>query len=167
MELVTPGLGLIFWQTIVFLIVLFLLSRLVWPKIMGALNEREQNIADALASAEKARKEMAALQSENENLLKEARSERDRILREAQTAAGKIIADARQEAQGRAAADLDAARSQIATEKAAAIAEIRNTVATMSLAIAGKVLRTNLDSVDSQKALVQQYLTEAEKSSFN
>lgn len=167
MELVTPGLGLIFWQTIVFLIVLFLLSRLVWPKIMGALNEREQNIADALASAEKARSEMAALQSENEALLREARAERDRILREAQAAAAKLIADARGEAKERAEADLEAARAQIVTEKNAAIAEIRNTVATISLAIAGKVLRSNLESSDAQNALVQQYLKEAEKSSFN
>ena len=83
MDLITPEIGLFFWQTIVFLVLLFLMAKFAWKPILNSVRNREQSINDALASAENARKEMQNLKSDNEQLMKEARAERDAILREA------------------------------------------------------------------------------------
>ena len=91
MELLTPGVGLIFWQTVVFLILLFLLSKLAWKPILSSLKEREETIRTSLDMAEKAKQEMAALKADNEILLKEAREERDKILRDARDAANRRV----------------------------------------------------------------------------
>ncbi|MES2388701.1 MAG: F0F1 ATP synthase subunit B [Bacteroidota bacterium] len=164
MDLVTPGLGLLFWQSMVFLLLLFVLGKFAWKPIMAGLHEREASIDAALKSAEKARHEMQALSNENEKLLAEARKERDRILLDATAAAAAIVAEARNEAGKKAAADLEAARQTIRTEKNAAVAELRNTVATLSLEIAGKVLRKDLSTDQSQKDLVATYLQSAKLS---
>src|SRR5690349_3439016 len=96
--LLTPGTGLILWQLIIFVALFLLLSKLAWKPIINSLKEREQGIQDALSTAEKARQEMAQLQSDNEKLLKEAREERDRILRDARTAANHLRDEANAEA---------------------------------------------------------------------
>ena len=83
MELVTPGIGLIFWMTLSFSILLFILGKFAWKPIMTTLKEREQTIENALLSAEKAKEEMLSLQAGNELLLKQARDERDAMLTEA------------------------------------------------------------------------------------
>lgn len=158
MDLITPGLGLLFWQTIVFLVVLFILSRFAWKPITKALAEREHNIDSALKAAEKARSEMAQLTSQNEKLLQEARRERDNLLKDAQSNAVAIIAEAREEAARKAAADLEAARQLIKTEKNAAITELKNQVAAFSIEIAEKVIRKQLSNDAAQKELVESYI---------
>ena len=164
MDLVTPGLGLIFWQTFVFLLLLLLLSKFAWKPIMKALSERETNIDNALKAAEKARQEMQKLSADNDKLLQEARKERDIILRDAQAAAAVIVADARAEAGKKAAADLEAARQTIQNEKNAAVADIKNQVATLSLEIAEKVLRAQLSNDQAQTDLVSGFLKTANSS---
>ena len=98
MELLTPDLGLIFWQLIGFLLLLFLLGKYAWRPILGALNERETSIEQALSAAEKAKAEMAQLKSENEKLLADARKEREAMLRDATAAANKLREEAREQA---------------------------------------------------------------------
>lgn len=160
MELLTPDLGLIFWQSLVFLLVLFLLSRFAWGPLLGALKEREQSISEALSSAEKAKEEMKNLTAQNEALYKEAITEREKVLRQAKEQAEKIIEAARAEAQVKIQADIDNSRKQIETERKAAIADIKNTVAELSLEIASSVLREKLSTTSAQTDLVEKYITE-------
>lgn len=161
MELVTPGIGLIFWQTVTFLIVLFLLSKFAWKPIMSALKEREKTIETALASAEQARAEMQQLKASNEALLQQARLERDAILKDAQEAANNIIGEARTKAITEADRIIANAKATIETEKQAALTELKNQVASLSIEIAEKVLRKQLSSDAAQKELVAQYINES------
>ncbi len=158
MGLVTPGLGLIFWMTIAFLVVWIGLGKFAWPSILETIKEREQNIKNALASADNARAEMAKLQSENEAILKQAREDRDTILKEGKEIKEKMIADAKGLAQAEADKIVASARESIQTEKTAAMAEIKNHVAALSIDIAEKILKNELSDAAKQKQLVDNLL---------
>lgn len=158
MDLLTPGIGLIFWQAVTFLIVLFLLGKFAWKPILSALETREHSIEEALKSAEIAREEMAKLQAKNEELLKEARKERDSILKDAQEAATKIRDEAKLQADESANKILKDAQAEIEQQKDAAISEVKNLVADLSINIAEKVLRQELADKKKQEGLVQDYI---------
>ncbi|MBC3540563.1 F0F1 ATP synthase subunit B [Rufibacter sediminis] len=156
--LVTPSLGLLFWQVVTFLVVLFLLSKFAWKPIMKALREREDNIDAALSMAEKAKLEMQALKADNERLLTEARVERDRILKDASEAATNLVETARAKATEEGQRMIEQARISIVNEKKAALTEVKNLAATLSIDIAEKLIRRELQDEQAQRALVQSYL---------
>ncbi len=158
MELVTPEIGLVFWTTISFLILLVLLRKYAWKPILGAVAERENTIAKALLQAEAAREEMARLTSENENLLKQARAERDGILSDANKVKNQIISDAKDAAQKEGARQIELARIEINNQKAIAMADIKNQVASLSLDIAEKVLRKQFEDQKKQDELIKELL---------
>jgi F-type H+-transporting ATPase subunit b len=158
--LVSPDPGLFIWSTVAFLILFFLLSKFAWKPIVKALDERERSIEDALSKAEMAKVEMAKLISENEDLLKEARLERDSILKEAKEIKDQIINDAKDQAKIEGAKLIEKAKDEITNQKLAAMAEIKNKVSSLSLAIAEKVLRKQLEDQDKQQALVNDLLKE-------
>ena len=158
MELIQPAIGLIFWMSVSFLLLLFILRNFAWKPILMLLSDRETSIAEALNSARKAKDEMANLKADNERLLNEARAERDRMLKEARDTKDSIVAEAKSKAQTEANKVLQQARETIQTEKLAAITELKNQVATMSIEIAEKILRTELGNDEKQKALVQSLL---------
>jgi F-type H+-transporting ATPase subunit b len=160
MELVTPGVGLIFWQTVTFLIVLFLLSKFAWKPIMSALHEREASIENALSAAEKAKLEMQGLKAENEKLLAEARMERDKILKEASEAGNAMVENARLKANEEGARMIAQAREAIENEKRAAITEVKNMAAVLSVDIAERILRKELSNPQAQQELAQDYIRE-------
>ena len=164
MELVTPDFGLLFWQVLTFLTVLFVLSRFAWKPIMSGLKEREESIENALAEAKKAREEIAGLKADNENLLAEARKERDKMLQEAQQIAASMVQDAKDKAGKESQALLNAAKAEIEISKEAALAELKNYLASTSLLIAEKVIRKNLSGDAAQQELVKDLLS---KSSSN
>ncbi len=153
-SLIEPAVGLIFWTTITFVLLLVLLGKFAWKPILNAIKTREKGIEDALASAESALKDMRELKSNNEKILAEARAERDNLLKEARDTKEVIIAEAKAKAQADADRILSSAREQITNEKNAAVAELKNQVATLSIEIAEKILRSELSSDDKQKALV-------------
>lgn len=153
MDLIIPDYGLLFWTGLTFLILLFLLVKFAWKPILGAVNDREQRIADALSQAEKAKEEMKALQSKNEDLLKEARAERDAMIRDAKETVTKMVEDARQQAKNEGAKLLESAKASIEAEKNAAVSELKTQVASFSLEIAEKILRKELSSDEKQKSL--------------
>ena len=128
MELVTPQIGLIFWTTLSFFILLFILKKLAWTPILGAVKDREASIKDALASAENARNEMANLQADNQRILQEARAERDEMLKEARDIKATIVTDAKNAAKAEADAIISAAKALIENEKVAAITELKSSV---------------------------------------
>lgn len=158
MELVQPNFGLVFWMTISFLIVVFLMRKFAWGPILTSLKERETSIEEALNSAKRAKEEVSNLKAENERILQEARNERDRILKEARETKDMIVNEARGKAQIEGDRMITIAREAINNEKMAAITELKNQVATLSIEIAEKVIRQQLSSDDKQKALVQELL---------
>ncbi|MCW3083172.1 MAG: synthase subunit [Bacteroidetes bacterium] len=158
MELVKPSIGLIFWMVVSFSIILFLLKKFAWKPILGMIKEREQSIENALASAEKAKEEMKLLQSSNERILAEARSERDAMLKEAREIREKMIADSKGIASKEGERLLASARENIQNEKNAAITELKNQVAALSIEIAEKILKSELSSDEKQKTLVSTLL---------
>jgi F-type H+-transporting ATPase subunit b len=158
MDLVKPAIGLIFWMTLSFGVVVFILGKYAWKPILKSLKDREGSIQDALDTAKRTKEEMAALKSDNEKLLNQARSERDLMLKEARDTKDAIIAEAKTKAAAEASKLTKAAREAINTEKNAAIAELKNQVALMSVEIAEKILRHELANDDKQKALMADLL---------
>lgn len=158
MQLLTPGIGLIIWQTIVFVLLFLLLAKLAWKPIMTSLKDRERSIQDALDTAEKARHEMSQLKSDNEKLLKEAREERDRILREAREISIRMREEAQLDAKKTSEKIVEDARAAINIEKQAALKEVKIQVAMFSLEIAEKLIKKNLSGDKAQKELVETYV---------
>jgi F-type H+-transporting ATPase subunit b len=155
MDLVTPNIGLVFWTGLVFILLLFILTKFVWKPVLGAVNKREQSISEALELAEKTKLEMKAMQAQNENLFKEARVERDEIIREAKELSTKMIDEAKTASKVEAEKIMVTAHQMINSEKIAAIAELKNQVAGFSIEIAEKLVRGELSSDSNQKALAE------------
>jgi len=150
--------GLFFWQTLIFLLLIFLLRKFAWKPILDAVNEREEGIKNALLSAENAKKEMQNLKSDNEKLLADARVERDVMLKEAREIKDKIISEAKEDAQVQAGKMIEQAKAAINSEKNAAMTELKNQVSSLSIEIAEKVLREELSNKESQTKLVEKML---------
>ena len=160
MDLILPEFGLLFWMALVFICLLFVLTKFIWKPILSSVNEREQKISESLELAVKTQAEMKAMQAANENLLKEAKAERDAIVIDAKETASKMIEDAKVVAKSEAEKVISAARQAIETEKGAAIAELKTQVAAFSIEIAEKIVRGELSSDDKQKALAEKLATD-------
>ena len=154
MSLLLPDPGLFIWMLITFLIVLFLLTKFAWKPILKMIKDREVSIDDALKSAEKAKEEMRNLQSDNEKILAQARNERDAMLKEARTMKENIVGEAKSKAKEEADKLLASAREAIQNEKMAAITELKNQVALLSVDIAEKILKRELSDENKQKDLL-------------
>ena len=154
--------GLFFWQTLLFVILVFFLRKYAWKPILSAVDEREQGIKNALNAAEKAKAEMDSLNTDNERILAEARIERDTLLKEAREMKESIINEAKDKANKEADKILITSKEQILNEKMKAITELKNTVADLSIDMATMVLKSELKDVDKQKELVSKALKEAE-----
>lgn len=158
MDLITPGFGLIFWQTIIFLVVLFILGKFAWKPILGALKSREDSIEEALLSATKAKEEMANLKADNENLLAEAKQERDKMLKDAAKMGDELRDKAKEEAKVIGDKMIIDARVSIESEKEDAIRQIKDQVAELSIQITEKLLKKNLSDDKSQQELIKGYM---------
>ncbi len=145
MDLVTPGIGLVFWTTVTFLLVVFLLIKFAWKPVLGMINERNKSIEDALQLAEKTKAEMKTLQADNERIVAEARKERDTLLKEAREMKEQMIAQAKVEASEEANKIMAAAKASIESEKNQAMQELKNQVAALSFEIAEKVIGKELE----------------------
>lgn len=154
MDLLTPGIGLIFWQLLIFGILFLFLSKYAWGPITKSLKEREKFISDSIKSAEKAEKELEKLNDKNKELVKEARKEREKILLEAKSISNSIKNTAKEEASKIADKMIDDAKKMIEGEKMSAIKEVKVLVASLSLDIAEKVIQKNLKNESSQQKLV-------------
>lgn len=150
--------GLFFWQVLLFVGLIVVLKVVAWKPILKSVNDREQGIKDALASAEAARKEMHNLQADNQRILQEARLERDAMIKEAREIKEKMIADAKADAQAEGAKMIEQAKAAINAEKNAAMAEVKAQVAGLSLEIAEKILKNELSNREAQTSLVEKML---------
>jgi F-type H+-transporting ATPase subunit b len=158
MDLIIPGVGLIFWTSIIFIILLLILGKVAWKPINKMINNRNQSIEDALNMAEKAREEMKQLKAGNEQIMIEARIERDNILKEARELKEQIVAEAKQEAGKEVEKLKKNASMEIAAQKAAAVEEIRNQVLDLSILVAEKVIRREVKDKKDNQVLVDDIL---------
>jgi F-type H+-transporting ATPase subunit b len=156
------SIGLFFWQSMIFIGLIFLLRKYAWGPILSAVNERETSIKDALDSAKAARKEMETLQTDNQRILKEARAEKEVMLKEARNTRADLINTAKEEAKVEAEKILIQAQEAIQNEKRAAISELKEQVASIATNIAEKVLQKELESNDKQEQLISQLLKDSD-----
>ena len=154
------SLGLFVWMGVLFVLLVLLLKKYAWGPILEAVNDREEGIKNALASAEEAKKEMQNLTADNENLIKEARAERDAMMKEAREIKEKMISEAKEEAKGEATKMIELAKVSIEQEKQAALAHLKKEVGELSITIAKAVVKKELSSQDDQIKLVEGMLKE-------
>ena len=160
MDLLLPHLGLIVWTILAFLIVLFILKKFAWKPILKGLNDRETNIANSIASAEKVKLEMAQLKNDNEALLASAREERASMLREAKDVKDKMINDAKAEAKVQAAKIITDAQASINQQKMAAMTDLKNQVGKLVIEVSEKILRRELTNKADQEGYIKQLAEE-------
>ena len=150
--------GLFFWQLLIFIFLLLLLKKFAWKPILDSVNERESFIKNAMLEADKARNEMASIEESNQKVLKEARAEREALLKDARATGAEIIAQSKIDAQTEANKIIAQAQETIRNEKRAAVNELKNQVAQISLEIAEKVIDKELDNKNKQAELVDNFL---------
>ena len=160
MNLMLPDSGLLFWMTIIFAIVFFILAKFGFPIITGMVDKRAKRIDDAIAAARKAEESLAGLAKEQERLLAEARAEQARILQEAASQRDNMIAQAQEQAKEEAKKIMDEAKVRIQEEKEAALRDVRKEVAIMSVAIAEEVVRKELSTDKGQMELIDRMIEE-------
>jgi F-type H+-transporting ATPase subunit b len=158
MQLVTPGIGLIFWMLVSFSLVMYVLAKYAWKPIMKGIHQREDTIEKALQAANEAKKEMLQLKAGNEQLLRDAKDERDALMRDARKLKETILGEAREKANEEAARIMENARENIQFEKMAAINELKNQIATISIEIAEKVIGKELENKKAQQELTEKLL---------
>ena len=156
--LINPGLGTFVWMLVAFGILTFILLKFGWPMILKSLKSREEAIANSLNEAAKAREEMKNRVAHNEELLMQAKMERDQMLREARTAGDDIIEKARAKASEEADRIVENARENINYEKLKAMTELKNQIANLSIEIAEKLIRAELEDKTKADALIQREL---------
>ncbi len=160
MGLITPGLGLIFWMTLAFLLLVYLLGKFAWKPILSMMKERETSILEALNAANRAKEEMKQLKFSNEQLLQEAKNERDSIMNEARKIRDKLLDEARTKANEEAARIIESAKANIQNEKMAAMTELKNQIAENSLTLAKFILQRELSDPKKQEEYVHELLKE-------
>lgn len=154
--LVLPDIGLVFWNTVAFIVLFFVLRAFAWKPMLKAIHDREQGIEDALSKADKMKADIAAMQSENEALLAKAREERAQMIKEAKETADKMVADAKDKAKSeydRIVADAQVAINQ---QKNAALTDVKNQVGSLVVEVAEKVLRKELANKSEQESYIKQ-----------
>lgn len=160
MSLITPDFGLLFWMTLIFAILFFVLAKFGFPAITGMVDKRSERINESLCKAREAERRLEQLSEQQTRMIEETRAEQGRILKEASQAKDALVAQARQQAQDDAAKILEQARTQIAAEKESALRDIRAQVASLSVDVAEKILRERLSSEQVQMDLITRMVDE-------
>jgi F-type H+-transporting ATPase subunit b len=155
MKLLIPDPGLLVWTLLAFLVVFFILAKYAWPAILKGLKEREQGIADAIATAEKVKAEMAQMTNESEALMQKAREDRAATIKEAKETADKMLADAREKAKSEYDRIVAEAQLSITQQKNAALTDVKNQVGSLVIEVSEKVLRRELSNKSEQEKYIQ------------
>jgi F-type H+-transporting ATPase subunit b len=151
MELVSPGLGLIFWMTLAFGVVLWILAKFAWKPIMKSIHEREKSIDNALEQAEEARQDMRNLQANSEEMIRQTKIEQDEVVKATARIKEKMIQDAKEKASAEAEVIIEKTRKQLELEKQAAMIDLKNQIGQLSIEIAEKLLNRELKDKSAQK----------------
>lgn len=162
-SILTPDFGLLFWMLIAFAVVFFILSKFGFPAITGMVEARKKFIDESLENARAANEKLAGIQAKSEQLLREAREKQAEILKEAAATRDAIIKEAKSKAEIEGGKILEEAKAQIQVEKANALREIRSQVADLSIRIAEKVIRKQLENNTEQQSFITGILNDIEK----
>lgn len=160
MELFLPESGLMIWMLIGFLIVLFILAKVGWPMIMGAVTKRNQHISDSLTAAQEANDALAGIEAAKEKALAEQHAEQVRIINESQELKKQLVEEARNEARAEAEKIVAEARLKIQKEQEEAMNQIKAEAITLSVDIAEKLLQRELNNKDAQSRYIEEILKE-------
>jgi F-type H+-transporting ATPase subunit b len=155
MELLLPALGYFVWTLVAFLIVFFILKKFAWKPILSTLNEREKNISDSIATAERVKVEMAQMKNENEAMMQKAREERAVMLKEAKELKDKIVSEAKEQAKLEANKILVDAQASIEQQKNAALTDVKNSIGNMVIEVTEKVIRRELAGKSEQETYIR------------
>lgn len=161
MSLITPDFGLLFWMTLIFVILFIVLAKFGFPLITGMVDKRSERINESIAKAKEAEQRLSRLAEEQARMIEDARIEQDRIFKEASATRAAMIAQAKLDAQTEAAKIMEQTRTQIAAERESAIREIRSQVASISMEVAEKVVCKELDRDSEQMDLLARLVDEA------
>jgi len=156
MDLLNPSFGLLIWTLIAFLIVFFILKKFAWKPILSSLKDREEGIADAIATAEKVKAEMVLLKSENEALMAKAREERAAMIKEAKEASDKMLANAKEKAKSEYDRIVADAQMAIQQQKNAALTDVKNQAGNLIVEVTEKILRRELSDRSAQESYIKQ-----------
>ncbi|MBS1638487.1 MAG: F0F1 ATP synthase subunit B [Bacteroidetes bacterium] len=156
MQLLQPGLGLLFWTLLAFIVVFLILKKFAWKPILATLKEREEGIADSIATAEKVKVEMAQLKNENETLMHKAREERAAMIKEAKEASDKMIAEAKDKAKAEYDRIVADAQQTIQQQKNAVLTEVKNQVGALVVEVSEKILKKELSNKTEQEKLIKE-----------
>ncbi|GAB2679711.1 F0F1 ATP synthase subunit B [Flavihumibacter cheonanensis] len=167
MELLLPALGYFVWTLVAFLIVFFILKKFAWKPIISSLSEREKNIADSIATAEKVKLDMAQMKNENEVLMAKAREERSQLLKEAKELKDKIVNEAKEQAKVEASKIMADAQATIEQQKNAALTDVKNVIGNMVIEVTEKVIRRELASKAEQENYIRSLANELGTASRN
>lgn len=167
MSLITPDFGLLFWMTLIFVILFFILAKVGFPVITGMVSQRQDRINDSIRLAKEAEERVRELSSEQTRMIEEARKEQAVILRDAASARDAMVSRAQEQAREEAAKIIEQARIQIAAEKEAALRDIRREVAELSVSIAEQVVRKDLSDNEAQMALIDRLMDEMSSTKMN
>lgn len=162
-SILTPDFGLLFWMLLAFGVVFFLLAKYGFPAITKAVEERKNYIDESLKNARETNERLANVKIESENILKEAHEQQARIIKEAMATRDNIIAEARNKAQTEGKQLFEEAKKQIVAEKENALRDIRSQVADLSVLIAEKVIRRQLDNAEEQEKYIDRILNDMNK----
>jgi F-type H+-transporting ATPase subunit b len=154
--LVLPDIGLVFWNTIAFLVLLIVLGKFAWKPMLKAIAERESGIEEALLRADKMKAEIAAMQNENEALLAKAREERAGMIKDAKETADKMVSEAKDKAKQEYERIISDAQLAITQQKNAALTQVKNQVGTLVVEVAEKILRKELSNKAEQESYIKQ-----------
>ena len=160
MSLITPDFGLLFWMTLIFAILFFVLAKFGFPLITSMVNKRSERIAGSIRMAKEAEQRLSEMAKEQTRMIEETRAEQARILKEASQTRDNILAQAKAQAQDETEKMLASARTQIAAEKESALRDIRKEVALLSVNVAEKVIRKDLKEGNSQIELISRMVDE-------
>lgn len=162
MELISPDFGFIFWMTLAFGIVFFFIAKFAFPVIGKTLKNREQKIAESLEQAERIHEEMQNIQAKNEELLKKAKEEREEMLNEARISRDKIIEEAKEKAKDETNRLVESAKETIENERKAAMTDIKNEIANISIKVAEKILEKELSTDEAQLNYINEIIKETD-----
>ena len=156
MELVTPGVGLLFWMLFAFSIVLVLLKKFAWKPILSALKEREDRIEASLIKAEETRQKTESANSDIEKMINQAKEERNSLLRQAKEEIAEYKKDQKAQIKSQIDLQLDSAKDEIAQQKRMAMEDLKGVVAELSIEIAEKILKQELDNEQKYNELIKE-----------
>ena len=159
-SILTPDLGLLFWMLLAFLVVFFVLAKFGFPAIVGMVDKRKKYIDESLDKAQKAAAKLENIKQESEAMLQEARDKQASILKEAAATRDAIVEKAQEKAREESTRILGEAKAEIEAQKQAAIGELREQVAILSVEVSEKILRKKLGTDAAQMDYINQMLDE-------